>query len=153
VLTDLRLDYITSDNAMMSVELGKTADMLESIGGGGSGDLGSLATTLRHYEGTIRDAIWAHTLNADGIFAYETNGYGGMYIMDDANVPSLAGLPYVGFLERNDSSYVKTKEAMFSRENPYYAVGKNFTGIGYVNTRKHAWAYCTIPAGYIYIYI
>jgi meiotically up-regulated gene 157 (Mug157) protein len=112
---------------MMSVELGKTADMLSQIGGS---NLGSLASTLRHYEGTIRDAVWAHTRNSDGVFAYETNGYGSAYYMDDANVPSLVGLPYVGFLERNDSSYVKTKNAMFSRDNPYYAVGKNFTGIG-----------------------
>jgi uncharacterized protein len=78
----------------------------------------------------IKKAVWNHTITSGGVFAYETNGYGGQYIMDDANVPSLVSLPYLGFLDRNDQTYRKTKDAMFSRANPYYAVGKNFTGIG-----------------------
>ncbi|KAJ7435075.1 Six-hairpin glycosidase-like protein [Mycena latifolia] len=32
----------------------------------------------------------------DNIFAYETNGFGGRYVMDDANVSSLLSLPYLG---------------------------------------------------------
>ncbi|KAG7431733.1 Meiotically up-regulated gene 157 protein [Fusarium oxysporum f. sp. raphani] len=74
--------------------------------------------------------VWNHTLTSNGIFAYETNGYGGQYIMDDANVPSLVSLPYLGFLKRDDPAYTKTKSALFSRANPYYAVGKTFSGIG-----------------------
>lgn len=122
-------DFITSDNAMMSVELNNTAHALDAIG-----HHKNLTGKMRHYSGVIKDAIWNHTLVANDIFAYETNGYGGVYIMDDANVPSLVSLPYLNFLERDDETYQKTKDALFSRANPYYAVGKNFTGIGYVNT-------------------
>lgn len=119
------LDFITSDNAMMAVELGYVADVLQE-----AGMLTNLSRNLRKYARTIKDAVWDHTRTSNGIFAYETNGYGGQYIMDDANVPSLLSLPYLGFLPRNDSTYVKTKAAMFSRANPYYAQGKNFRGIG-----------------------
>lgn len=120
-----RPDFITSDNAMMSVELGHTADMLDKIG-----TLQNMTSKLHQHEGVMRQAVWDHTRSQDGIFAYETNGYGAQYFMDDANVPSLVSLPYLGFVPRNNSAYVKTKEAMFSRANPYYAVGKNFSGIG-----------------------
>ncbi|PHH93291.1 hypothetical protein CDD83_7990 [Cordyceps sp. RAO-2017] len=117
-------NFITSDNAMMSVELGHVADMLNRVG-----SLKDVSDRLSHYSRVIRDAVWAHTRTQDGIFAYETNGYGGQYIMDDANVPSLVSLPYLGFLGRDDRTYQKTKQAMFSGANPYYAVGK-FSGIG-----------------------
>lgn len=118
-------DFITSDNAMMAVELDHVADALEKIG-----TQKDLSRKLRAYAKTIKKAIWDHTRTPDDIFAYETNGYGGQYIMDDANVPSLVSLPYLGFLPRNDSTYQKTKKAMFSRANPYYAMGKNFASIG-----------------------
>ncbi|KAI9172562.1 DUF1237 domain [Paramyrothecium foliicola] len=119
-------NYITSDNAMMSIELGLIADVLEKSG---SNDTG-LVEQLRTYEKIIADAVWNYTLTQGGIFAYETDGYGGQIIMDDANVPSLVSLPYLGFLERSDPTYVKTKDALWSRANPYYAEGKNFSGIG-----------------------
>ncbi|CAM1502587.1 Fc.00g073630.m01.CDS01 [Cosmosporella sp. VM-42] len=118
-------NYVTSDNAMMSVELDNVADVLDKVG-----HQKSLSRTLRRHAHTIRQAVWDHTLTVNGIFAYETNGYGGQYIMDDANVPSLVSLPYLGFIERDSPTYKKTKAAMFSRANPYYAVGRTFRGIG-----------------------
>lgn len=135
-------NYITSDNAMMSVELDNVADVLDEIG-----TLDTLSQNLRQHAKTIRQAVWNHTLTSQGIFAYETNGYGGQYIMDDANVPSLVSLPYLGFLDRNDSTYEKTKETLFSRANPYYAVGKNFTGIGGPHANAtHPWPMSQISA-------
>ncbi|KAH7110697.1 Six-hairpin glycosidase-like protein [Dactylonectria macrodidyma] len=118
-------NFITSDNAMMSVELDNVASLLEDIG-----QMPKLSRKLRENAVTIRDAVWNHTLTSNGIFAYETNGYGGQYIMDDANVPSLISLPYLGFLKRDDATYKKTKATLFSRANPYFAAGKNFSGIG-----------------------
>lgn len=112
---------------MMSVELAHTADMLDKIR-----TQPKLSKQLRRYSAIIREAVLRHTITSNGIFAYETNGYGGAYIMDDADVPSLVSFPYLGFLDRSDKTYQKTKEAMFSRANPYYAEGKTFNGIGYV---------------------
>jgi len=50
--------------------------------------------------------------------------------MDDANVPSLLSLPYLGFLDRSDPSYIATRKLLLSRNNPYYSAGKTFNGVG-----------------------
>ncbi len=112
---------------MLSVELAHIADVLDAIG-----TLPSISSIARRHSAIIREAIWNHTRTPSGVFAYETNGYGGQYIMDDANVPSLLSLPYLGFLDKHDETYVKTKKMLFSRANPYYAEGKGFSGIGCV---------------------
>jgi len=50
--------------------------------------------------------------------------------MDDANVPSLLSLPYLGFLEKSNPAYLATRKLLLSRRNPYYAAGKSFNGVG-----------------------
>ncbi|KAK6856583.1 hypothetical protein PG995_006770 [Apiospora arundinis] len=140
-------NFITSDNAMMSVELDHIADMLDAS----ATQQSALSKQARGYAATIRDAVWntTRTQGGSGVFAYETNGYGGYYVMDDANVPSLASLPYLGFLERNDSAYVQTKEVLYSRLNPYYAEGASFSGIGgpHVNA-TYPWPMSQVSAIY-----
>ncbi|OAA67478.1 DUF1237 domain protein [Cordyceps fumosorosea ARSEF 2679] len=139
-------NFITSDNAMVAVELARVADVLEAIGGD---DGGKMAVHARRFSGIIEKAVWDNTRVGGGIFAYETNGYGGAYIMDDANVPSLLSLPYLGFLARNDSTFVKTKDAMLSRMNPYYAEGRKFKGVGgpHVNA-TYPWPMSQVSAIY-----
>ena len=110
---------------MMAVELGHVSDMLKTLK-----KEDALSSKLARYSAIIRNAVWQNTQTPNGIFAYETNGFGGQNVMDDANVPSLVSLPYLGFLPRNDSTYIKTKKAMFSRANPYFAIGQGFSGIG-----------------------
>lgn len=44
---------------------------------------------------------------------------------------SLLSLPYLGFLNKTHPAYVATNKMLMSRANPYYVVGKNFSGIGY----------------------
>ena len=111
---------------MLAVELESMATALDNI----QGNQSSLASKLHQNAAVIHQAVWNNTLTTDGIFVYESNGYGGQYLMDDANVPSLVSLPYLGFLKRDDPTYLKTKNAMLSPANPYYAVGKSFEGIG-----------------------
>jgi meiotically up-regulated gene 157 (Mug157) protein len=65
---------------MLSVELIHLADLLDSV------QMHETATYARNWSTKIKNAIYEHTL-IDGIFAYETNGYGARYVMDDANVP------------------------------------------------------------------
>ncbi|KAJ1311495.1 hypothetical protein OPQ81_009982 [Rhizoctonia solani] len=135
--------FLTPANAMLSVELAHLADTLDGIG-----RLKNVSDSARKWSSQIRNAIWNHTIS-DGIFAYETNGLGSRYFMDDANVPSLLSLPYLGFLDKTDPTYVKTKDMILSRRNPYYAKGKTFFGTGgpHVDT-VHPWPMSLISAIY-----
>lgn len=51
------------------------------------------------------------------------------YISDEQ---SLLSMPYLGFLDRDESTYLKTKDAMLSAGNPYFAAGPGFSGAGSV---------------------
>ncbi|THV03293.1 hypothetical protein K435DRAFT_292465 [Dendrothele bispora CBS 962.96] len=116
--------FLTPANAMLSVELSHLADILDAAGQGQN-----ISQSAREWSERIRSAVWNTTV-VGSIFAYETNGFGARYVMDDANVPSLLSLPYLGFLDKDDESYVKTRNLLLSGRNPYFAAGKNFSGIG-----------------------
>ncbi|CDO74062.1 Glycoside Hydrolase Family 125 protein [Trametes cinnabarina] len=116
--------FLVPANAMLSVELTNLANILDA-----TKQAKNISQLARKYSSTITNAIWTTTI-VDSIFAYETNGFGGRYVMDDANVPSLLSLPYLGFLKKTHPAYVATRKLLLSRKNPYYAAGKNFSGIG-----------------------
>jgi uncharacterized protein len=63
------------------------------------------------------------------IWAYEVDGYGGQALMDDANVPSLLGLPY---LESSPDAalYARTRSFVWSERNPWFFQGAAGEGIG-----------------------
>ena len=64
------------------------------------------------------------------IFAYETDGLGSYNLMDDANIPSLLSLPYLGYVEKNDPIYKNTRAFILSEKNENYYEGKFAKGIG-----------------------
>jgi meiotically up-regulated gene 157 (Mug157) protein len=64
------------------------------------------------------------------ILAYEVDGYGNQLFMDDANVPSLLGLPYLDVLSVKDPVYKNTRAFVWSRDNPYFFQGTAGEGIG-----------------------
>ena len=64
------------------------------------------------------------------IFAYEVNGFGSFNLMDDANVPSLLSLPYLGVLDATDSVYQNTRKYVLSLNNPFFFKGSAAEGIG-----------------------
>ncbi|MGN0090512.1 MAG: glycoside hydrolase family 125 protein [Alloprevotella sp.] len=64
------------------------------------------------------------------IYAYEVDGYGNYAMMDDANVPSLLALPYMGWGTADDSIYRNTRRFVWSEDNPYFFRGKAGEGIG-----------------------
>ncbi len=73
-------------------------------------------------------------------YAYEVDGLGGQLMMDDANVPSLLSLPYLGYCAKDDEIYLNTRNFILSKNNPFYFDGKSAKGIGSPHT----------PADYIW---
>ncbi len=57
------------------------------------------------------------------IYAYEIDGFGNTLLMDDANVPSLLALPYLGCCTNEDETYRRTRAFVLSDDNPYYFRG------------------------------
>lgn len=64
------------------------------------------------------------------VYAFEVNGFGSYNLMDDANVPSLLSLPYLGALKNTDSVYINTRKLVLSENNPFYFKGAAGEGIG-----------------------
>lgn len=64
------------------------------------------------------------------VYAYEVDGFGSYMMMDDANVPSLLSLPYLGAVDVNDEVYQRTRRFVLSENNPFYFKGKAAAGIG-----------------------
>ena len=64
------------------------------------------------------------------IYAFEVDGYGNYLMMDDANVPSLLSLPYLGYCPANDKIYKNTRKFVWSLDNPYFYKGTAAEGIG-----------------------
>lgn len=67
---------------------------------------------------------------AGKIYAFEVDGFGNSLCMDDANVPSLLGAPYLGYCKADDSLYQNTRKFVWSDNNPYFFKGKVGEGIG-----------------------
>lgn len=68
------------------------------------------------------------------IYAYETDGQGNHHLMDDANVPSLLSIPYLGYRTVDDTVYQNTRAFVLSEHNPYYFTGTAASGIGSPHT-------------------
>lgn len=64
------------------------------------------------------------------VYAYEVDGFGGCNLMDDANVPSLLALPFLGSVPTSDPVYQNTRRLVWSTDNPYFFKGKAAEGIG-----------------------
>jgi meiotically up-regulated gene 157 (Mug157) protein len=63
------------------------------------------------------------------VYAYEVNGMGSVQFMDDANVPSLLALPYLGACPVTDPVYQATRRYVWSASNPFFFAGR-YAGIG-----------------------
>lgn len=67
------------------------------------------------------------------VYAYETDGYGMYNLMDDANVPSLLAMSYLGYKGEPEVSQ-NTRRFLLSEANPFYFKGAKAAGIGSPHT-------------------
>ena len=64
------------------------------------------------------------------IYAFEVDGFGNQYLMDDSNAPSLLSMAYLGDVDVNDPIYQNTRKFVWSKDNPYFFKGTAGEGIG-----------------------
>lgn len=93
--------------------------------------LGAEATALAV---EIDSGVASHGM-ADGRFAYEVDGLGGVLCMDDANMPSLLSLPLTSDVAADDPRYVATRRWVLSHANPFFHEGAFARGVGSPHTR------------------
>jgi meiotically up-regulated gene 157 (Mug157) protein len=74
-------------------------------------------------------AVYQHP-KYGSIYAYEVDGFGNHLLTDDANVPSLLAMPYLGDVELSDTIYQNTRKFLLSQDNPYFFKGIAGEGIG-----------------------
>lgn len=64
------------------------------------------------------------------IIPFEVDGFGNTLFMDDANIPSLLSLPYLGAISEKSSLYRRTREFILTEDNPFFWKGHCAEGIG-----------------------
>jgi meiotically up-regulated gene 157 (Mug157) protein len=122
--------YHVPANALAAVSLERLAELLD---GADPGD------DARALAAEIRAGIAEHGI-VDGVYAYEVDGLGNALMCDDANVPSLLSLPYLGFCAADDPLYRATRSRVLSRVNPYWADGRVVHGPGSPHAHR-GWAW------------
>lgn len=123
--------YHVPANAYAAVSLERLAALL---------DADPLAVEARSLAAEIRDGIARHGVVDDPehgrIYAYEVDGFGNALLLDDANVPSLLSLPYLGFCAPDDVLYGATRAWLLGPRNPTWSEGAVVGGVGSPHTRR-----------------
>jgi uncharacterized protein len=118
-------------NLGLAAALEAVAPVIEAVGAPRA------AVSARALAADIRVGV-----NVDGVvigggpprWAYEVDGLGNRLEMDDANVPSLLSLPYLGACAADDAVYLETRRFSLSPANPWYASGRTGGGVGSPHT-------------------
>jgi len=128
-----RYGYLVPANMFAVVALKELAEIAEDVlrDAGLARDASALAREID--EGIRAHGIVEHP-DFGPMYAYETDGFGRHYLMDDANVPSLLSIPYLGYAPADDPVYLNTRRFVLSRNNPYYFEGAAASGIGSPHT-------------------
>jgi meiotically up-regulated gene 157 (Mug157) protein len=121
--------FLIPSNHFAIVSLRQLADMAEATGLDAATVQEALALAAE-VEAALKQ--YERTRLPDGreVFAYEVDGYGNALFMDDANIPSLLALPYLGAVSETHPLYRTTREAIWSAANPYFFNGSAGEGIG-----------------------
>ncbi|MBQ2778453.1 MAG: glycoside hydrolase family 125 protein [Bacteroidaceae bacterium] len=123
------LQFLVPSNFFAVTSLRKAAEILATVNNrlDLAGECTALATEV---ENALKEyATYNHPLYGK-IYAFEVDGFGNHLLMDDANVPSLLAMPYLGDVALDDPIYQNTRKFVWSDSNPYFFKGKAAEGIG-----------------------
>ena len=131
--------FLIPSNFMAVTSLRKAAEIITSTSThAAKSDAQSLENPLAvecraladEVEAALRNyAVYEHPKYGP-IYAYEVDGFGNQLLMDDANVPSLLAMPYLGDVPLDDPVYQNTRRFLWSEDNPYFFRGSAGEGIG-----------------------
>ena len=122
------LPFLIPANLFAVASLRRLAEMARGVHGDAP-----FAAECETLANGVEAALRAHGVMEDGgerFWAYEADGFGDQIFMDDANVPSLLSLPYLGCCSRGDPLYQQTRRRILSERNPYFFRGTAAEGVG-----------------------
>ena len=121
--------FLVPSNFMAVSSLRKAAEILTKVNQ--RIDLATECTALADEVETALKQYAVHQHPKYGpIYAFEVDGFGNQLLMDDANVPSLLAMGYLGDVPMDDPIYLNTRRFVWSEDNPYFFRGKAGEGIG-----------------------
>lgn len=122
-------EFLIPSNFMAVSSLRKAAEILGTVNGEQS-----LASECLSLASEVKSALDTYATvehpKYGKIYAYEVDGFGSHFLMDDANVPSLLAMPYLGDISADDPIYLNTRRFVWSEDNPYFHRGIAGEGIG-----------------------
>lgn len=121
--------FLIPSNFFAVSSLKQAAEMIKAIAGDETLSA-ELLTLAEEVNAAIQKYAIVEHPKYGKIYAFEVDGFGSNYLMDDANVPSLLALPYLGALEASDPIYINTRKFVLSSDNPYFFKGSAAEGIG-----------------------
>ena len=124
-----QFEFLVPSNFFAVSSCRKAAEILEKVN-----REHRLAREFRALADEVEHALREYTVfehpKYGPVYAYEVDGFGNRYFMDDANVPSLLAMPYLGAVPADDPVYLNTRRFVWSGDNPYFFRGKSAEGIG-----------------------
>lgn len=121
--------FLVASNFFAVTSLRKAAEILATVN-----KKPELAEKCRNLAQEVETALKKYAIfnhpKYGQIYAFEVDGFGNQYFMDDANVPSLLAMPYLGDMDANDPIYQNTRKYVWSKDNPYFFKGTAGEGIG-----------------------
>ena len=122
-------DFLVPSNFFAVTSLRKAAEILTKVN-----KEKALAKECRDLADEVEAALKKYAVvdhpKYGKIYAFEVDGFGNEYLMDDSNAPSLLSMAYLGDVDVNDPIYQNTRRFVWSEDNPYFFKGTAGEGIG-----------------------
>lgn len=128
--------FLISSNMFAVVSLQETAEIFSKILKDENSSIQFKNLAKEVDEAIQKYAILNHP-TAGKIYALEIDGFGNALFMDDANVPNLLSIPYLGYATKDDEIYKNTRKFSLSHANPWFSEGKFAKGIGGPHIGEH----------------
>jgi len=123
------LQFLVPSNFFAVTSLRKAAEILTKVSKRSS-QAQECLTLAQEVETALKQYATFEHPEYGTIYAFEVDGFGNQYFMDDANVPSLLALAYLGDVDVNAPIYQNTRKFVWSKHNPYFFKGTAGEGIG-----------------------